>query len=105
MRGINAIRKLSLGLLLFFLLCVAGCKKCYTCQNVCIHCTKQNAYIDMCNTDYPVQMIFDNARESFTDGGYTCMQVAPSQYFKYCDEKTTAENLRTTYERLRYECD
>lgn len=104
MRGISVTKFLLHVIIACIFSGVAGCKKCFTCSNICMHCAKQNSYIDFCNTDYSVPTAFHNAINDFEHANFICTQIQPSQSFNYCDKPTTAENLRATYERLSYKC-
>jgi hypothetical protein len=85
-------------------LSTTSCKKCFTCNNICLRCAKQNSYIDFCNTDHSVPTSFDNTKSDLEKGGFICTTIQSSQSFNYCDNPTTANNLKKTYERLSYYC-
>ncbi len=104
MQDTSVIKFLFYSVIYGVLLSAVGCKKCFKCNNICMHCAKQNTYIDFCNTDYSVPTAFDNAVSDFEHANFSCTQIQPSQSFNYCDNPTTAENLRATYERLSYKC-
>jgi hypothetical protein len=104
-RSRNATGNLFAVVLFCTLLFAASCKKCYTCYNTCYHCATQNAYRDICNTDYSAPTEFADARLNYANGGFVCTQIQSTQSFKYCDDKATAGNVRAAYERLSYSCD
>jgi hypothetical protein len=104
MRDMFVIKLLFYAIIICVCLTTTSCKKCFTCDNICLRCVKQNTYIDICNTDYSVPTGFDNTKQDLGNAGFICTQIQSSQSFNYCDNPTTAENLRATYERLSYKC-
>jgi len=77
-------RNLSLTVLLFGLLAVSGCTKCYYCHNSCTVCQNANFYIliqsDVLSRQY-YNLYIDSLKTTL---GYTCRDTAFTKEMQVC---------------------
>ena len=69
----------------------SGCKKCFTCQNVCQQCSRTISshvfLITLCRDSFSTDAAFNAAIAADTTQGYSCYSISPTYHEDFCVNK------------------
>ena len=87
--------------LFLFIIYWTGCKKCYTCHNVCTTCTftyggHALTHV-LCNDSFSTTAEYNAAIANDSSGGFVCVSSTPSYSHDFCVNKPGDEEHYVNY--------
>lgn len=83
-------------------LVLASCRKCIECRNICYDCGPNTNVI--CSDAATTQAQFNALIQAIESTGKTCTLTSSTKIQRFCDKKSTLDNIKRAYEDDLYEC-